>query len=82
GSRGNDLILTFDMEFQQRVDEIVNDVVDERSSHFIGEPDAYVVVMEPNTGDILAMSGYGDWQEAGNFNAAFEMGSSMKGATV
>ncbi|MBU9722443.1 MULTISPECIES: peptidoglycan D,D-transpeptidase FtsI family protein [Bacillaceae] len=83
GSRGNDLILTFDMEFQQRVENIVDELVEERSSHFIGDPDAYVVVMEPNTGDILAMAGYDErLREAGNFNYAFEMGSSIKGATV
>ncbi|MDQ0254405.1 cell division protein FtsI/penicillin-binding protein 2 [Evansella vedderi] len=84
GSRGNDLILTIDMELQQRVDQILEDRVREFENSFVGTPDAYVVVMEPHTGDILAMSGYGSGinTDIGTFTRAYEMGSAMKGATV
>ncbi|MBU9712263.1 peptidoglycan D,D-transpeptidase FtsI family protein [Evansella tamaricis] len=80
GSRGNDLILTFDMELQQRVETIIDEVVEDRISGFVGEPDAYVVVMEPHTGDILSLAGYRS--DIGTFTSAFEMGSAIKGATV
>ncbi|MDG5788754.1 penicillin-binding protein 2 [Evansella sp. AB-P1] len=80
GSRGNDLVLTFDMELQQRVQEIIRNEVEEVESKFVGDPDAYVVVMEPHTGDILAMVGYNNDQ--GTFTHAYEPGSAIKGVTV
>ncbi|WP_096188410.1 peptidoglycan D,D-transpeptidase FtsI family protein [Evansella halocellulosilytica] len=80
GSRGNDLVLSFDMELQQKVEEILEKEVDEASSQFIGEKDAYVVMMDPNTGEILSMAGYNS--DIATFTQAFEMGSTIKGATV
>ncbi|SDY53836.1 Cell division protein FtsI/penicillin-binding protein 2 [Evansella caseinilytica] len=80
GSRGNDLVLTFDMELQQHVEAIIESRVKEFSASFIGEPNAYVVMMEPHTGDVLAMAGY--TSDIATFTLGFEMGSAIKGATV
>lgn len=82
GSRGNDLVLTFDMELQKHVENIIEFWVDEFEANFIGDPDAYVVVMEPHTGDILSMAGYSPNGDIGTFTRGFEMGSAIKGATV
>ncbi|MDQ0253752.1 cell division protein FtsI/penicillin-binding protein 2 [Evansella vedderi] len=83
GSRGNDLILTFDMELQQHVEHIIDSYMETYASSFIDQPDAYVVVMEPHTGDILAMAGHNSQvREIGTFTHAYEMGSAIKGATV
>lgn len=82
GSRGNDLVLTLDMELQQHVEHIIETRVEEYRSTFVGSPDAYVVVMEPHTGDILAMAGYSDNGDIGTYTRAFESGSAIKGATV
>lgn len=88
GSRGNDLELTIDMAYQQKLDEIVKSTVNANS--YIDHPSAYAVVMDPKTGDILAMSGYkkdrntgeGYHDEIGVINGAFEPGSAIKGASV
>lgn len=82
GSRGSDLVLTFDMELQKHVENIIDFWVEEFEANFIGNPDAYVVVKEPHTGDILAMAGYSPSGDIGTFTRGFEMGSAIKGATV
>ncbi|MCD8510163.1 MAG: penicillin-binding protein 2 [Bacillus sp. (in: Bacteria)] len=82
GSRGNDLVLTLDLELQQHVEHIIDSNVEEFRSLFVGAPDAYVVVMEPHTGDVLAMAGYSDFGDIGTYTRAFESGSAIKGATV
>ncbi|WP_245415692.1 penicillin-binding transpeptidase domain-containing protein [Alteribacter populi] len=80
GSRGNDLILSIDMELQQRVEEIIENEISSSARHFLAEEDAYVVMMDPNTGDVLSMAGLNS--DLGTFTSAYEVGSSMKGATV
>ncbi|TES56704.1 penicillin-binding protein 2 [Halalkalibacterium halodurans] len=85
GSRGNDLVLAIDMEMQQYLDDIVERRISQNPGAFINEGSAYVVMMDPKTGDILAMTGYSTNQEndhIGVVNKAFEMGSSIKGASV
>lgn len=92
GSRGKDLILTLDMELQQAVEKIVEDEIDRLRSvnGYVGVPAAYVVVIEPQTGELLAMSGFRENSttgelssyELGNIYNSFEMGSAVKGATV
>ncbi|WP_444685125.1 peptidoglycan D,D-transpeptidase FtsI family protein [Alkalicoccus luteus] len=83
GSRGQDLKLTVDMELYQRVSSVIDDVLDDRGGDFVGDPDAYVVMMEPDTGEVLAMAGAGGGSaDLRTFNASFEVGSAMKGATV
>ncbi|SDY95039.1 Cell division protein FtsI/penicillin-binding protein 2 [Evansella caseinilytica] len=80
GSRGNDLVLSIDMELQQLAKSAVENNVKKYQYNFIGEPDAYAVVMEPNTGEVLAMVGYNS--DLGTFTNSFVVGSSIKGATV
>ncbi|WP_249413981.1 penicillin-binding transpeptidase domain-containing protein [Alteribacter keqinensis] len=80
GSRGNDLILSIDMELQLRVEQAIEEELSDSARHFLDEEDAYVVMMDPNTGEVLALSGYkGDH---GIVGSSFAVGSSMKGATI
>ncbi len=91
GQRGNDLVLTVDMEFQQKLEEIIDAEMRRAGNSFIRDRSAYVVMMDPRTGDILSMAGYLDpagqdrqnfSDHIGNVNKAFEMGSSVKVASV
>ncbi|MGX8791561.1 peptidoglycan D,D-transpeptidase FtsI family protein [Oceanobacillus sp. M60] len=94
GERGKDLVLTTDLDFQQEVDEIL---LDEFQSMKAKSPyenrfatNAYAVVMNPKTGELLAISGLNYDSEKNEYSdAAFmalanahEPGSSIKGATI
>lgn len=96
GERGKDLVLTIDMELQQIVDKIIEEeIIKTKRKAGTGLLDrAFVTLMDPHTGEILAMSGkqYAYDEEegkytfkdfaAGNFTTAYVPGSSIKGATV
>ncbi|MEB1807622.1 MAG: penicillin-binding protein 2 [Bacillaceae bacterium] len=84
GQRGNDLVLTMDMELQKQVEEILQREVNKNRGAYIRDPSAYVVMMDPRTGEIYAMAGYegDDFDHFGVVNKAFVMGSAIKGATV
>lgn len=85
GDKGNNLVMTIDTDFQKDVDQIVLDVLSRRRGL---NNSAYAVALNPNNGDILAMSGKniigGEVQDdsLGVISKAFEVGSSMKAATV
>nr|WP_227994970.1 penicillin-binding protein 2 [Oceanobacillus sp. CFH 90083] len=94
GERGKDLVLTTDLDFQKEVDDII---LDEMQSMKSRSPyanrfatNAYAVVMNPKTGELLAISGVDYDAEKDEYNdAAFmalanahEPGSSIKGATI
>ncbi|PSA99098.1 penicillin-binding protein [Bacillus halotolerans] len=91
GSRGYDLRLSFDMELQAKIEKIVEEEV--RNSRARGNymlDRAFVVMMDPNNGDILSMAGkkidlatnkIQDYA-IGAFTTQYEMGSAVKGATV
>lgn len=92
GKRGKDLVLTIDMEFQQKVDDIVREelkAATKKSENRYLE-DALAVVMDPKTGELLAVSGQHYDRDEDKFeDAAFKTvydthrpGSSIKGATV
>ncbi|WP_078552823.1 peptidoglycan D,D-transpeptidase FtsI family protein [Bacillus alkalicellulosilyticus] len=81
GQRGNDLVLTIDMELQQSVQEIVDTEVEAGAASFLDKKEAYIVMMNPKTGEILAITGY-DGDETGALNKSFAMGSAVKGATM
>ncbi|MEH6941832.1 peptidoglycan D,D-transpeptidase FtsI family protein [Bacillus sp. JJ722] len=96
GQRGKDLILTIDMNLQRAVEKIIEDELREKKS-FGGTyllDRAFVVLMNPNTGDILTMAGkqYARDEETGNMEmndfalgnitTSYGMGSAVKGATV
>lgn len=90
GSRGKDLVLTIDMEYQKKVDSILQQAL---RRHVGASPyleDAMAVVMNPKTGELLAVSGQHYDRKKGKVeNAAYKTlydahrpGSSIKGATV
>lgn len=94
GQRGKDLILTVDMELQQQVDKIVEEELRTAINHPVNNngylEDAMAVVMNPKTGEILAMSGIRYDRETGEYlNNAYRTiydahipGSAIKGATM
>lgn len=59
GSRGNDIVLTIDITLQQAVEEIIMDELLKAKSEPNTEyyDSAFVVITDPNNGDVLAMSG-------------------------
>src|SRR5699024_10473866 len=58
GSRGKDLVLTIDMDYQKKVDEIVlKELKSVRSKGNTYAEDALAIALNPKTGEILAMSG-------------------------
>jgi penicillin-binding protein A len=90
GERGKDLVLTIDIALQQRFEEILEREI-LKGRNISGNNDfnsAYVVMAEPKTGEILAIAGKqykeGKFSDAPltNIYNAFEMGSTVKGATV
>lgn len=96
GSRGDDLVLTIDMDLQKKVDEIVADEMwkAKKQPGTALMDRAFVVVTDPNTGEILAMSGkqivkdkntgkmeMRDYAQ-GTFTTSYNVGSAVKGATV
>lgn len=94
GERGKDLVLTIDMDFQQKVDEIVLDELKKAKSHLPGPnrylEDALAVAMNPQTGEILALSAMHYNRKDNKYEAtphkifhdAHRPGSTVKGATV
>src|SRR5699024_8904550 len=90
GERGKDLVLSLDIEFQEKVDEIVLKELKKnvRSSSYLN--DALDVVMDPKTGEILALSGQSydrknqKYSDIGikTLHDANIPGSTIKGATV
>lgn len=90
GERGKDLVLSIDIDFQKKVDDIVRK---ELKKNIGGSPhlnDAMAVAMNPKTGEILALSGqsydrknkkYKDIGVKTLFDTHLP-GSSVKGATV
>ena len=59
GKRGNDIVLTIDIELQQQLEAILNEEILSTK----GQPNteyynrSYAIIQDPNTGEILAMSG-------------------------
>ncbi|WP_084220131.1 peptidoglycan D,D-transpeptidase FtsI family protein [Jeotgalibacillus soli] len=92
GERGKDLVLSIDMELQTEVEKIVENEIlrlKRKGTHHLFDR-AFVVMMDPNTGEVLAMVGkqYDEEENEvvdyniGAFTTAYEAGSSVKGATV
>ena len=59
GKRGNDIVLTIDIELQKAVEEILEEELikakKEKYTQYFDK--SYVIISDPNTGEILAMSG-------------------------
>ncbi|MBT2641309.1 penicillin-binding protein 2 [Bacillus sp. ISL-41] len=96
GQRGKDLVLSIDMDLQLAVEEIIEkELWAAKSSPGTGLLDsAYVVLMNPSTGEILTMAGkkivknkktkevFLEDDALGNISKTFNVGSVVKGATV
>jgi penicillin-binding protein A len=84
GDPGNDVLLTIDLPLQQEVDKII----EEELTKDTGADSAYVVMSNPNTGEILAIAGKKETDNGvteelyGTFYNSYAMGSAVKGATV
>ncbi|UNL83411.1 peptidoglycan D,D-transpeptidase FtsI family protein [Priestia koreensis] len=92
GERGHDIVLTVDIQLQKVLEDVVTQKLMEYKTAKAGTQyldRAFIVLMDPNTGDILAMvgkkynkkTGKIDDYALGNINSAYEMGSAVKGAT-
>ncbi|UTH03608.1 penicillin-binding protein 2 [Macrococcoides canis] len=90
GSRGDDLILSIDIELQLKVEKLVDNNI--RKLRSMGAKDmdkVLVVVQDPHNGDILALAGrqidksgkITDYHY-GTFTSQYAVGSSVKGATL
>ncbi|MBM7702664.1 peptidoglycan D,D-transpeptidase FtsI family protein [Metabacillus iocasae] len=95
GQRGSDLILTIDMELQKKVEDIVTKgLLRGKASNAPLLDRIFVMLMNPHTGEILTMAGKqyviddktkkSDIRDfaLGNMTTAYEMGSTVKGATI
>lgn len=96
GQRGKDLVLSIDMDLQIAVEEIIaKELWAAKSSPGTSLLDrAYVVLMEPNTGEVLTMAGKKIVKDKktkelileddalGNILNTFNVGSVVKGATI
>lgn len=88
GKQGNNLLLTTDIEFQKKIEEIATNYLESGSDSW-GDR-IYIVAMDPNNGDIIGMTGKQIDKNTGEvsdnvhgvLNESFIIGSSMKGATV
>ncbi|UXR72954.1 penicillin-binding protein 2 [Staphylococcus sp. IVB6238] len=90
GSRGDDLILTIDMELQQKAEEYLEKHISKlRAQGATNMDSALLVVQDPNNGDILALAGrqidtdgsLTDF-DIGTFTTQYTVGSSVKGGTL
>ena len=96
GKRGKDIVLTIDMDLQLAVDKIIVEelMAAKRTPHTDLLDRAFVVLMDPHTGEILTLSGKQiiknketGKQEIldfayGTFTTSYSAGSAVKGATI
>lgn len=96
GQRGKDLVLTIDMDLQLAVEKIIEEelLIAKRQSNTQLLDRAFVVLMDPHTGEILTMAGkqYTKNEKTGqmemrdfalgNITTSYNVGSAVKGATV
>lgn len=94
GQRGKDLVLTIDLELQKQVEAIVEKELISAKQNGGGPflDSAFVVMTNPRTGEILALSGKKVIEKNGKFEvsdfalgtytSAYAMGSVVKGATI
>ncbi|MGO3496127.1 MAG: penicillin-binding transpeptidase domain-containing protein, partial [Staphylococcus equorum] len=90
GSRGDDLVLSIDIELQKKTEEYLEKQIYKLRSEGAKDMDnAMIVVQNPNNGDVLAMAGKqidknGDLTDydIGTFTSQYAVGSSIKGGTL
>lgn len=93
GSRGNDIVLTIDIELQQMVEKVLEEqlLIAKKSPNTKYYNRSFVVITDPNTGDILAMAGKQIIEKNGEYlfydytpgvvTAPVVVGSVIKGAS-
>lgn len=96
GTRGNDIVLSIDIELQQKIDKMLEEEVrrtkNEANTEFYNK--SFIIIQEPKTGEILAMAGKQiikdkttkryeiiDYAE-GNILSTVTPGSVVKGASM
>ncbi|MCG7345130.1 penicillin-binding protein 2 [Sporosarcina sp. ACRSL] len=96
GEPGKDLVLSMDSELQESLEELVSEkLLEMKKNPKAGLLDrAFLVMMDPNNGELLALVGKrlvkdedtGKWEVRdyayGTFTSAYEVGSTVKLATV
>lgn len=96
GQRGKDLVLSIDMNLQKQVENIITEELKDakRQSGTALLDRAYVVLMNPNTGEIMTMAGKRIVKDPetgkqemqddalGNITTSYNAGSTVKGATI
>ncbi len=96
GHSGKDVVLTIDLQLQKEIEKIVEEELSKQASQYWESPfldRAFVVMMDPHTGEILSMVGkkYGKNADGktemqdyalGTFTSEYGVGSAVKGATV
>jgi cell division protein FtsI/penicillin-binding protein 2 len=94
GQRGKDLVLSIDIQLQQQVETIIEEELRKAKSmggtKFLDR--AFVVMLNPKTGEVLSMAGKQVKKEQGKLafddfalgtvTTSYAMGSTVKGATV
>lgn len=94
GTRGNDIVLTIDLELQKEVEKIIEEELLYAKKHDKYTENlntAFVIIQDPNTGEILALAGREIVKEDGKYkfydystgviNATVTPGSSVKAAS-
>lgn len=76
GNRGNDLVLTIDVNLQKKIEEVVARTIEE--NEIVKE--AFFVAMNPKTGEIYGMTN--DVRTIGAGKTSYAFGSTVKMATV
>ena len=93
GSRGNDIVLTIDIELQKAVEEILIEEIikakDEPNTEYYNR--SFAIITDPKTGDILAMAGKQAIKSGDNYRivdytpgimtSPVVIGSAIKGAS-
>ncbi|MEH7086522.1 penicillin-binding protein 2 [Neobacillus drentensis] len=96
GKKGKDLVLSIDMDLQRKIDRIIEEELwaAKRYPGTYLTDRAYVVLMNPKTGEVLAMSGKKivrnnqtgrvemEDDALGTFTTTYNVGSTVKGATI
>ncbi|MCA1058781.1 penicillin-binding protein 2 [Rossellomorea aquimaris] len=96
GHSGKDVVLTIDLQLQKEIEKIVEEELSKQASQYWESPfldRAFVVMMDPHTGEILSMVGkkYGKDADGktelqdyalGTYTSEYGVGSAVKGATV
>lgn len=92
GEKGQNLMLTIDEKFQEKMEKAVKDIYQDIVDKGVAKysPGVYAVAMNPKTGEVLGMTGFlhnietGELDDhaIGTFQSSFAPGSVVKGGTL